>query len=140
MCRRVGSSLPRSIVACCVLAPLFVSLCGCGGSTTEGGKPRTGWSEEQQVADGLLSALHDPETFEFMFVEGKAPESGAELFAKYRFHAGSGDVVVDGFKATVTVQVQDSDGDPVGETVQWKAIKKGGEWKLESAPLPAAAK
>ncbi|NQU25679.1 MAG: hypothetical protein HQ567_30700 [Candidatus Nealsonbacteria bacterium] len=142
MCRRFGSSLPLLIVASCALAPLLVSLCGCGGSNTEGGKPGTGYTEERKITEGLLTALSDPETSVYVFVKGKASQAELETLAKYKYHAEPDDVALDasGKSATITVQTQDSGGNSVGETVQWKAVKQGNEWMLESAPLPAAAK
>ena len=142
MCRRVVSSLPLSIAAGCLLTALCVLLCGCGEKL--GGKPEVGWTDEQIIAQGLLMNVnpHSAEDFAVLFVEGKAPESERERFLKYSFHAEPGDVKIDGSgtSATVTVQFQDSSGNPVGEKVEWKAVKKGDHWKLESAPLPAAAK
>ena len=142
MCRRIVSDLPRPIGAWCLLAALCVSLCGCGGE--RGGKPKKGWATEKIIAQGLLSNI-DPETaenFAGFFVEGKAPESQRERYKKYTYHAEPGDVVLDGSgnSATLTVQFQDFDGNPVGEPVQWEVVKKDNDWKLKSAPLPAAAK
>ena len=143
MCRRVVSSWPLSIAAGCLLTALCVSLCGCGEEL--GGKPKAGWNDEQIIAQGVVGSLNpsSAEEFALLFVEGKAPESERERFLKYSsFHAEPGDVVLDdsGTSATVTVQLRDSGRKPVGDKVEWKVVKKDGDWKLESAPLPAAAK
>jgi hypothetical protein len=79
------------------------------------------------------------DTFEPLFVEGKAPDENARRtqYLKLAFYAGEPNI--EGDKATIEVEVLDPDGAAeVGEKVEWVAVKVGDKWQLDTAPIPAS--
>lgn len=117
--------------------PLFavitgLVLSGCGrepGVQTDG-----------EAITGVLSSFGDqasnPKTLKVYFADGKAP-GDKELI---RFKNKSFELVDEptsaGDAVTAKVKVYDEmSGDELG-VVEWKFVKVGEQWKLDSAPLP----
>ena len=76
----------------------------------------------------------DLEMFQGMFASEAVPdESERREYGRYSFWAR--EVSVSGNSATVIVEVSDLDDKIVGE-LEWTAALEGGQWKLNSAPLP----
>jgi hypothetical protein len=113
-----------------VLLPLFSVGCGDGPKVQ---------SEGQAVA-GVLSSFGDqasnPKTLKVYFADGKAPPDGELMKYKNKGFELVGDPRASGGTVTAKVKVTDeTKGEALGEA-DWKFVKVGEQWKLESAPLP----
>jgi|SRR5262245_10192153 len=110
---------------------LVLALAGCGSSD-----PKTPQRDEELLA-GLVADTAE---------KCSAPQPAKELFvtppdkATLKRYAGltfetAGRATVSDTTATVPVKVFDPQGKEHGQ-VEWKFVKQGERWKLESAPLP----
>jgi hypothetical protein len=111
---------------------VVLSLVGCGS----GGDTKAPQQDEEAIA-GLVADAAE---------KCSAPQPAKELFvtapdkATLKRYAGltfetAGRASVSGTTATAQVKVFDPQGKELGQ-VEWKFVKQGERWKLESAPLP----
>jgi hypothetical protein len=105
---------------------------GCG----EGPKVQS----EGEAVVGVLSSFGDqasnPKTLKVYFADGKAPPDSELMKFKNKSFEVVGEPQASGGTVTARVRVTDEvKGKDLGE-VEWKLVKVGDRWKLESAPLP----
>lgn len=139
MCRRMVTNVTNPVltaIAGCAVLLMFTAVAGCGGDAGGPGE----WSQEKIISVGLINSLDpdDSEAFPNSFAEGAVPpDSERERYGRYRFEATS--TKIDGESATISVRVEDLDGNFIGEE-EWTAVRVNGEWKLKKALLPDAAR
>jgi hypothetical protein len=130
---------PRFATLVFSAAALLLLAGGCGGS---GAMPKK--APDDQMLRGLIPSVRESaETaarFKTAFVEGAAPgDAERQRYFKYAYEIKP-PVSFSGDEATVTVAVRSVASQEIVGEAQWTAVKSGDEWKLKSAPLPAAAK
>ena len=122
------------VVCGTLLCSLATVLAGCGG----GGQTEYVETEEGNVRLALSDvsgAASDPQTFRAMFVEGAAPpDSERAKYSPYMYRAKS--IEIEGSTATAMVEVEDGNTSQIVGEVEWTLVLQGGQWKLQTAPLP----
>ena len=100
--------------------------------------PPEGVIAAQREEEAAPDAAGSERAFQAIFAPGAAlDESERPRYRPYMFEMAS--VQVSGDTATAKVRVVDSvDERPVGEEVEWTAVREGERWKLKTAPLPKA--
>ena len=90
--------------------------------------------ELTQLISSVSDFAGDPEQFQAMFADEALPV-GTERseYGLYSFRAK--EVSISDNAARITVEVSDFDDKLIGE-VEWTAVLKDGQWKLNLAPLP----
>jgi hypothetical protein len=138
----VCASGSRSAWRVILAAALFLPAGGCGGGNT-----MPGTAPDDQKIRGLIPSVRESAEnavrFKKVFVDGAAPgEAERPRYHKYAFEIKP-PASISGDEATITVAVRKivatGEGEIVGEA-EWTAVRSGEEWKLKTAPLPAAAK
>jgi hypothetical protein len=112
-------------------ALVLFALTGCGGERAE--------QSPREELEGVLSSFGDqasnPKTLGVYFA-GTAPDAKALKGYQSKSFRVADEPRMSGNTATAGVIVTDEEkGEELG-TVEWKFVKVGDRWKLESAPLP----
>ncbi len=106
----------------------LIAIVGCGGDGGASSK------EVSQFICGVADVMDNPATFDTVFATGATPvESQRANYRRYTYWTN--DVDVSGDSATADVEISDF-SDKVVATLQWTALREGGNWKLKDAPLP----
>lgn len=127
-----------------LLALVVCVLAGCSGAVPPDQQEEGDVGKVADLVQTFSDLARDPEQFKTPFVDGKVPdEKTRKQYMKLyqQWNVEPMEPKVEGDRATIAIEVLDPQNpDTVAETVTWTAVKQGGEWKLEEAPLPSVAK
>lgn len=124
--------MPRGLLAWMALSVLG-AVAGCGGSGSASAS-----DPDRMAVKALVSSLPDqastPKRAAEVFADAKPDAETCRRIAAYMFVPES--IQVAGDSATIQVKVYNAETSLEVAASEWTAVKRDGQWKLQSAPIP----